>query len=134
MIKYIIIVIFSLVINCTTPQSQVSKPEVKVSMQNGCYQYKGKDWDTCIIKLVKEFQDIYNASVDRTEISSERVSEDLIKVTTKYCIKSICFEESKEEYSPSMVAIIKNNVLFFLGGFVTGVVTGVKISAGIIFL
>ena len=133
MIKYIIILLLSLVINCMTPQSQISKPEIKVSMKNGCYEYKGKDWDSCIIKLVKEFQDIYNASVDRTEVSSERISESLVKVTTKYCIKSICFEEAREDYSPSVSAIIKNNVLFFLGGFFTGILTGLK-SGAIIFL
>lgn len=131
MFKYLFILLF--LFNCKVSQPKLSTPEVKVSMQNGCHQYKGKDWDTCIIKLVKEFQDIYNSPVDRTELSSERVSEDLIKVTTKYCIKSICFEESKEEYAPSMTAIIKNNVLFFLGGFFTGLVTGIKV-AGVIFL
>jgi hypothetical protein len=132
MVKYIKILILIFFINCITTQSQVSKPEIKVSMQNGCYQYKGKDWDSCIIKLVKEFQDIYNAPVDREEISSERISEELIRVNTKYCIKSICFEEVREDYSPSLTAIVKNNLLFFLGGFFTGLITGLK--TGVILL
>ena len=133
MIRYLNIILLLLVINCNTPQSQVSKPEIKVSMQNGCYQYKGKEWDTCIIKLVKEFQDIYNAPVDRTELSSDRVSEDYVKITTKYCIKSICFEEAREDYQPTINSILKKNIIIFAGGLVTGLVTGVKIAGIILF-
>ena len=132
MIKYLNILLLLLVINCMTFQSQVSKPEVKVSMKDGCHKYTGKDWDTCIVKLVKEFQDIYNAPVDKTVISEDRISEDYVSINTKYCIKSICFEEIREEYKPTIASLFKKNILYFLGGTATGIIIGVKVTGAIL--
>lgn len=132
MIKYIIVLLLSLIINCMTPQSQVSKPEIKISMKDGCHKYTGKDWDSCIVKLVKEFQDIYNAKIDKTIISEDRVSEDNVSITTKYCIKSICFEEIREEYKPTIASLFKKNIIYFLGGTATGIIIGVKVTGAIL--
>lgn len=131
MIRYLLVFLF--LFNCKVSEPKLSKPEVKISMQNGCYGYKGKDWDSCIIKLVKEFQDIYNAPVVSEIVSENRVSEDNVSITTKYCVKSICFEETREEYDPTFLSVVKKNIIIFSGGVLTGSLLFLKSGLILIF-
>jgi len=133
MIKYLNILLLTLVINCMTVQPQVSKPEIKISLSNGCQSYKGKEWDSCIIKLLKEFQDIYNSPVISEVLSENRVSEDNVVIVTKYCIKSICFEEKREEYRPTIFSMVKKNLIVFGGGILTGSIILLKSGSILIF-
>jgi hypothetical protein len=121
-LKFLTIIIF-FIFNCAS-QPQL-KYEIKGNGDDICEGKKGKEKINCISNILDNYEKIMNATPIIKVLSKERKDEDIVVVTKKYCLDSLCFQVIEETYDPTPWGKIKNYILTGSLSFVAGMATGV---------
>ena len=128
MVQLIYAMIVISLVSCSLPQRKkvdMSAPTLK----EGCTHLAGKDRVLCIGKLLDELQNMRNSHVSLKRLSDERLDEDYVRVVDEYCLVSkekelYCFSETRDEYDPSTLGVIKRNLILFGAGYGIGFFSG----------
>jgi hypothetical protein len=126
--KILSIVLISFLIGCSTLTVE-EKPVSSPIPVFGCQKYKGKEWESCVIKLMGKLEKILNEKPERTIINTERYDSKYVDYTTQYCLgdKDICFDVIERKYEPTVMGLVIDAVIKVGIGFGLGFASGVTV-------
>ena len=122
-ISYLIVLAMIGCSSVTVDEKPVSSP-IPVF---GCQKYKGKEWESCVVKLMGKLEKILNEKPERSIVSSERYDSKYVDYTFQYCLgdKDICFEVTERKYEPTVMGLVIDAVIKVGIGFGLGFASGV---------
>jgi hypothetical protein len=124
--KIISFLVISVMISCSSFRGE-EKPISSPIPIFGCQKYKGKDWESCVLKLMGKLEKILNEKPERTIVNSERYDSKYVDYTFRYCLgeKDICFEVIERKYEPTLMGMVLDAVVKVGIGFGLGFASGV---------
>jgi len=124
MIKYIFLLIF--LFNCSSVEIKEDKNNNSPIPTFGCQKYKGKEWESCIVKLMGKLESILNEKPKRTILSKDRQDDENVLYTYSYCLGNddICFTVKELKYEPTTLGVIWSTTKKIGLGFVIGFLSG----------
>ena len=120
--KKLFVLILFLILNCVSQPAL--KYEIKGDGEDVCEGRKGKEKINCISNILDNYEKIMNATPVIRVISKERKDEDIVLITKKYCLETLCFQVREEVYDPTAWGKIKNYLITGTLTFSVGLVTG----------
>lgn len=115
--------------SCSSPPVKES-PNFSPIPSFGCQKYKGKEWESCLIKLVGKLENILNEKPVLASTETNRIDSEFVEYIYEYCLgdKDLCFKVNEKKYEPTTLGLIWNATKKIGLGFAIGFVTGVTVK------